>query len=62
MTLKKINPTTTNSWEKLNSHFDEIKNKKIVDLIDKRANGNNFNLNWKGFHVDISKNIIDTQP
>ncbi len=59
MTLKKINPTTTNSWEKLNSHFDEIKNKKIVDLIDKRANGNNFNLNWKGFHVDISKNIID---
>ena len=37
MTLKKINPTSTNSWKKLQSHFNEIKNEKIVDLLDKRT-------------------------
>ena len=59
MTLKKINPTSTNSWKKLQSHFNEIKNEKIVDLLDKRTDSKSFNLNWEAFHVDISKNIID---
>ena len=59
MTLKKINPTSTNSWKKLQSHFNEIKNEKIVDLLDKRTDGKSFNLNWEAFHVDISKNILD---
>ena len=59
MTLKKINPTSTNSWKKLQSHFNEIKNEKIVDLLDKRTDNKSFNLNWEAFHVDISKNILD---
>ena len=59
MTLKKINPTSTNSWKKIQSHFNEIKNEKIVDLLDKRTDSKSFNLNWEAFHVDISKNIID---
>ena len=59
MTLKKINPTSTNSWKKLQSHFNEIKNEKIVDLLDKRTDSKSFNLNWEAFHVDISKNILD---
>ena len=37
---------------------NEIKNGKIVDLLDKRTDSKSFNLNWEAFHVDISKNII----
>ena len=35
MTLKKINPTQTKSWKKLNDHFDKIKNKKIKVIENK---------------------------
>ena len=36
MSLKKIKPTQTMSWKKLNAHFDEIKNKKIKSLLEER--------------------------
>ena len=59
MTLKKINPTQTKSWKKLNAHFDEIKNKKIKSLLEERNNPDNFNISWEDFNLDLSKNIID---
>ena len=59
MTLKKINPTQTKSWKKLNAHFDKIKNKKIKSLLEERNNPNDFNITWEDFNVDLSKNIID---
>ena len=59
MTLKKINPTQTKSWKKLNDHFDIIKNKKIKSLLKERNNPDNFNITWEDFNVDLSKNIID---
>ena len=59
MTLKKINPTKTKSWEKLKDHFDEIKTKNIKFLIEVRKSPENFNIIWEDFNVDISKNIIN---
>ena len=59
MSLKKINPTQTKSWKKLLKHFESIKNKKIVDLLDSRKSPVKFNLVWDDFIIDISKNIID---
>ena len=59
MTLKKINPTQTKSWKKLNAHFKIIKNKKIKSLLKERNNPDNFNVTWEDFNVDLSKNIID---
>jgi len=44
MTLKKINPTKTKSWKKLNAHFDEIKNKKIKSLLEERNTSGQLNL------------------
>ena len=59
MTLKKLNPTQTKSWKKLNDHFDKIKNKKIKSLLEERNNPDDFNITWEDFNVDLSKNIID---
>ena len=59
MSLKKINPTQTNSWKKLSKHFESIKNKKIVDLLDSRKSPVKFNLVWDDFIIDISKNLTD---
>ena len=35
MSLKKINPIKTESWTKLKTHFNEIKNKEIKNLLSK---------------------------
>ena len=51
MTLKKILQYILG--EKFN--LNEIKMKKIVDLLDKRTDSKSFNLNWEAFHVIISK-------
>ena len=59
MSLKKINPTQTKSWKKLLKHFESIKNKKIVDLLDSRKSPVKFNLVWDDFIIDISKNLTD---
>jgi glucose-6-phosphate isomerase len=59
MSLKKINPTQTKSWKKLLKHFESIKNKKIVDLLNSRKSPVKFNLVWDDFIIDISKNLTD---
>lgn len=59
MTLKKINPTKTESWKKLKTHFKEIENEEIKNLLSSRSSNEDFNLKWNDFNVDISKNRID---
>ena len=59
MALKVTNPTTTNSWGKLKSHFESIKSKHLKDLFiadTKRAN--DLTIKWDDFYVDFSKNRI----
>ena len=59
MSLKKINPIKTKTWNKLKTHFNEIENKEIKNLLSSRSDPSFFNLEWNDFNVDISKNRID---
>ena len=59
MSLKKINPIKTETWSKLKTHFNEIENKEIKNLLSSRSDPSCFNLKWNDFNVDISKNRID---
>ena len=59
MSLKKINPIKTESWTKLKTHFNEIENKEIKNLLSSRSNPSSFNLGWNDFNIDISKNRVD---
>ena len=59
MALKSINPTTTGSWEKLQSHFESIKNKHLKDLFEANPQrANDLTVKWDDFYVDFSKNRI----
>lgn len=57
MKLQNINPTETNAWQKLRSHFSEIELQSIQDLFKNDAKrAENFNIEWNDFYVDFSKN------
>ncbi|MGB9439308.1 MAG: glucose-6-phosphate isomerase, partial [Desulfobacterales bacterium] len=57
--LPKINPTQTQSWQKLNEHFAEINNVHMKDLFASDPERfNRFHLQFKDILVDYSKNRI----
>jgi glucose-6-phosphate isomerase len=59
MPLPTINPTTTNSWKKLQEHYTKINSvhmKEMFALDKDRAN--KFTIKWDDFYVDFSKNRI----
>jgi glucose-6-phosphate isomerase len=57
--LKKINPTKTKAWEKLTSHFNEIKDKHMVDMFrEDPGRSDNFSLIFNDILIDYSKNRI----
>lgn len=57
MKLPNINPTETNAWQKLRTHFSEIELQSIQDLFKNDAKrAENFNIEWNDFYVDFSKN------
>ncbi|MEC7265351.1 MAG: glucose-6-phosphate isomerase [Bacteroidota bacterium] len=59
MALPTINPTTTNTWKKLQAHYQETKDKHLRELFETDVNrGEKFSLAWKDFLVDYSKNRI----
>lgn len=59
MTLKNINPTTTNAWKELSLHFNEIKEVHLRDLLIENPNRKEeFSIDFKDFNVDYSKNRI----
>ncbi|PWH83705.1 glucose-6-phosphate isomerase [Algibacter marinivivus] len=59
MPLPNINPTTTNSWKKLQEHFNYIKDVHMKDLFAEDKNrANEFTIKWDDFYVDFSKNRI----
>ncbi len=59
MSLPKINPINTNSWNQLEKHFDNIKNSHMKELfaLDKQR-ANKFTIKWDDFYIDFSKNRI----
>ena len=59
MNLPSINPTTTEAWSKLQTHFSEIKEVHMMDLFkDDIERVDKMNISWKEFQVDFSKNRI----
>ena len=59
MALKNINPTKTNTWQKLTSHFEEIKDIHLKDFFRNDKNRtSNFSISLDDLKVDYSKNRI----
>ena len=62
MALKSINPTQTVVWQKLQNHFQEIKNVSMKTMFAADANRTQkFNLQWNDFLLDYSKNRINQE-
>ena len=58
--LPSKNPTQTNAWKSLQAHFNSSKNQHLKELFKEDSNrGNKFQISWKDFFVDYSKNRID---
>ena len=59
MALPNINPTTTESWKKLEKHFEVVKALQMKDLFaEDNERANKFTVKWDDFYVDYSKNRI----
>ena len=59
MNLPSINPTTTEAWNKLQTHFSEINEIHMMDLFKEDIERvDKMNLSWKEFQVDFSKNRV----
>jgi len=59
MALKAYNPTQTKTWEKLKSHFEEVKSKHLKDLFHSNANrAKELTIEWDDFYADFSKNRV----
>ena len=59
MSLKSKNPTKTNSWNKLNNHFIEMRDVHINDMFKDDINrGGELRVKWQDFYFDFSKNKI----
>lgn len=62
MPLPTINPTKTESWKKLQAHFEDIKDKHIVDLFkEQKGRVDAMTLEWDDFYLDYSKNRINSK-
>jgi glucose-6-phosphate isomerase len=58
MALQKINPTQTEAWQKIQSHFETMKSVQMKELFVKDNNRTEkMHLQWNDFLVDYSKNI-----
>ncbi|WP_422857986.1 glucose-6-phosphate isomerase [Flagellimonas sp. S174] len=59
MSLSKINPTTTNSWKKLQAHFNQIHSQHLKTLFEENPDrAKKFSIQFEDFFVDYSKNRI----
>ncbi len=62
MGLAKINPTHTKAWQKLQAHFNTIKNTHMSDLFAQdKSRANTFSIQWEDFYLDFSKNRITSE-
>ncbi len=57
--LKNTNPTRTDSWKKLNAHFETVKDIQMKDLFENDPERfNRFSLSFEDILLDYSKNRI----
>lgn len=58
----KTNPTTTNAWQQLQDHFNEMRNAKMTDLFAAdHSRFDEFSVQFRDLLFDYSKNRIDRQ-
>lgn len=59
MALQTINPTSTQAWSKLKTHFESIKNTHIKTLFAEETNrADDMTILWEDFYVDYSKHRV----
>ncbi|NQZ44126.1 MAG: glucose-6-phosphate isomerase [Flavobacteriaceae bacterium] len=59
MALPKIDPKSTEAWNKLEAHFTETRSHTLKALFENDPNrGRDFTIHWEDFLVDYSKNRI----
>lgn len=59
MALKTINPTHTQTWSKIQEHFNQIKDVRMTKWFhEDEERANRFTIKWDDFFVDYSKNRI----
>lgn len=59
MAFPKVNPTQTEAWKLLSTHFSEMKDMKMQDLFSEDSSrAQQFSITWNDFFVDYSKNRI----
>ena len=57
--MRKINPLDTESWKKLQLHFEAIGNKSLTQLFaEDPQRAQEFSMNWNEFFFDFSKTHI----
>ncbi|MCM4155132.1 glucose-6-phosphate isomerase [Gramella sp. AN32] len=58
--MQNINPTHTNAWKNLQTHFEEIKNEHLRKLFkNDPERAKKLSISWEDFYVDFSKNRLN---
>lgn len=59
MSLPSVDPTTTDAWKKLETHYNTLKDAHMSDLFSEdNMRSERFSLSLEDFYVDFSKNRI----
>ncbi|TDR24636.1 glucose-6-phosphate isomerase [Flavobacterium cheniae] len=62
MALSKVNPSQTEAWQKIQSHFETMQATSMKDLFASDPNrADKFHIQWNDFLVDFSKNIVNQE-
>jgi glucose-6-phosphate isomerase len=62
MALKAINPTHTAAWQKLQVHFEQMKDQQMQTLFAADpSRAANMHIEWHDFLLDYSKNIVSEE-
>ena len=60
MNFKSVNPTTTEAWKKLTTHFSKIKDVHMMDIFDQEPDRNQqYKIKCNEIQFDYSKNRIN---
>ncbi|MEL1247066.1 glucose-6-phosphate isomerase [Flavobacterium helocola] len=62
MALSKVNPSQTEAWQKIQSHFEKMQATSMKDLFASDAKrAEKFHIQWNDFLIDYSKNIANQE-
>jgi len=62
MSLKNINPTTTNAWKKLTAHFEKTQHQELKELFAQDINRDaNFSLTLDNLKLNYAKNRVSKE-